>query len=88
VGGSAYIGELVRCVPTAENIEHYARVVREKSALRALASIATEIASGAYDSPLDVESFLAEAGAKLTAVTRLEVGAPEPSLAEATAQVL
>jgi len=88
VGGSAYLAELAACVPTAENIEHYARAVQEKAALRSLASIATEIASAAYDSPLDVESFLAEAGARLTAVTRLEVGTPEPTLAEATAEVL
>src|ERR1700747_500807 len=31
IGGPVYIGELARCVPTASNIAHYARIVREKA---------------------------------------------------------
>jgi replicative DNA helicase len=58
IGGAAYIAELASIVPTAANIAHYARIVREKSVLRNLASIATEIASGAYDAPANVEEFL------------------------------
>ncbi len=58
IGGAAYIAELAACVPTAANASHYARIVREKSVLRALASTATEIASGAYDSPANVEEYL------------------------------
>jgi replicative DNA helicase len=88
IGGPNYIAELAKCVPTAENIEHYARVVREKAVLRTVASTANEVASSAYDSPPDVDGFLAEARARLSAVTQLEIGAPEPSLAEATEEVL
>ncbi|MGC1339625.1 MAG: replicative DNA helicase, partial [Candidatus Binataceae bacterium] len=58
IGGAGYIAELASIVPTAANIAHYARIVREKSVLRSLASIATEIASGAYDAPANVEEFL------------------------------
>ncbi|MHB8381537.1 MAG: replicative DNA helicase [Candidatus Binataceae bacterium] len=58
IGGAGYIAELASIVPTAANIAHYARIVREKSVLRSLASIATEIASGAYDAPPNVEEFL------------------------------
>ncbi|MGH7780304.1 MAG: replicative DNA helicase [Candidatus Binataceae bacterium] len=58
IGGAAYIAELASIVPTAANVAHYARIVREKAVLRSLASIATEIASGAYDAPPNVEEFL------------------------------
>ena len=51
IGGPAYIAELAACVPTAANVAHYARIVREKAVLRSLASTATEIASSAYDAP-------------------------------------
>jgi replicative DNA helicase len=61
VGGAAYIAELVSRVPTAANVAHYARIVREKAVLRSLASTATEIASGALDGPADVDQYLDEA---------------------------
>jgi replicative DNA helicase len=58
VGGAAYVAELAAVVPTATNIAHYSRIVREKAVLRSLASVATEIASGAYDQPPNVDDFL------------------------------
>ncbi|MBF6561144.1 MAG: replicative DNA helicase [Candidatus Binataceae bacterium] len=57
-GGAAYIAELAASVPTAANVSHYARIVREKAVLRTLASTATEIASGAFDVPANVEDYL------------------------------
>ena len=61
IGGPAYIAELAACVPTAAHVAHYARIVREKSVLRALASTATDIASSCYDMPAQVDEFLDEA---------------------------
>ena len=49
IGGPAYIAELADAVPTAANVAHYARIVREKAVLRSLATIATDIASSASD---------------------------------------
>ena len=34
VGGPAYLTSLVDGVPRSTNVEHYARIVKEKSALR------------------------------------------------------
>ena len=48
-------------VPTAANVAHYARIVHEKAVLRSLASIATDIASSAYEAPADVDGFLDDA---------------------------
>jgi replicative DNA helicase len=59
--GAAYIAEVVACVPTAANAAHYARIVREKAVLRSLASIATDIATSAYEAPRNVDEFLDEA---------------------------
>ena len=61
IGGPTYLGELASVVPTAQNVPHYARIVREKSVLRSLASVATGIASSAYGMPNDVEAFLDQA---------------------------
>ena len=57
--------ELAACEGTARNVEHYARIVKDKSTLRAVASIATEIASGALDNPADVAEFLSRAESAL-----------------------
>src|SRR5205823_13265309 len=61
IGGPAYIAQLAARVPTAANVAHYARMVREKAVLRSLASIATQIASSAYDGQGNVDEFLDEA---------------------------
>lgn len=61
VGGPGYIAELADSVPTAANVAHYARIVREKAVLRSLATIATDIASSAYEANSNVDEFLDEA---------------------------
>ncbi|MDH5424288.1 MAG: replicative DNA helicase [Gammaproteobacteria bacterium] len=48
-GGLAYLGRLAKETPTAANIKAYADIVREKSVLRQLAAVGTEIASSAYN---------------------------------------
>jgi replicative DNA helicase len=47
-GGLAYITGLARNTPTAANIKAYADVVRERSVLRQLIRVGTDIASSAY----------------------------------------
>jgi replicative DNA helicase len=49
VGGAAYVASLVEMVPTASNIEHYARLIEEKALLRTLISVASRIAEMGYD---------------------------------------
>ena len=58
VGGTAYLASLADFVPTAANISHYARIVREKSILRSLINTATEIATRGYEEQGNVEEFL------------------------------
>jgi replicative DNA helicase len=48
VGGQAYLGSLAINTPSAANIRRYAEIVRERSIMRSLAAIGTEIADSAY----------------------------------------
>ncbi len=61
VGGVIYLSELANSVPTAANIEYYARIVEEKSLLRRLIRTATNIAQDGYSREDEVESLLSEA---------------------------
>ncbi len=58
VGGPAYIAGLVDGVPRATNVEHYARIVKEKSTLRNLIHAANKILSSAYDAEQDADLLL------------------------------
>lgn len=48
IGGDVYLFELVRNTPTAANIGAYADIVRERSILRQLISVATDITETAF----------------------------------------
>ncbi len=61
VGGSAYLAELASQVPTAANIAHYARIVREKAILRHLIRTSTDIVTRGMEERGDVDGFLDDA---------------------------
>jgi replicative DNA helicase len=68
VGGAPYIKELTERVPTAVEIEHYARIVQDKSVLRGLLAAATAIAADAYNEPTDMPLALDRAEQRLFAL--------------------
>ncbi|MCM8792130.1 MAG: replicative DNA helicase [Candidatus Omnitrophica bacterium] len=61
IGGVSALTEMVNSVPTAANISHYARIVKEKSILRSLISSATQIISLSYESEGNVDEILDKA---------------------------
>jgi replicative DNA helicase len=61
IGGASYLASLIDSVPTAANIEYYARIVREKAVLRKLIETSTEIITQSYQDRGDVDGFLDEA---------------------------
>ena len=61
IGGVSYLSDLAGSVPTAANIEYYARIVEEKSLLRRLIRTATNIATDGYSREDEVEALLSEA---------------------------
>jgi replicative DNA helicase len=61
IGGAAELARLANFVPTAANVEYYARIVAEKAVLRRLIAAATEIAASAYVSQSEVDELLDKA---------------------------
>jgi replicative DNA helicase len=66
VGGLAYVGVIVQNTPSAANIRRYAEIVRERSVMRKLAQVGSEISDSAY-SPAgrSAANLLDEAEAKV-----------------------
>ena len=66
VGGIAYLGMLAENTPTAANIRGYAQIIRERSIMRSLALVGSDIAASAY-SPQgrDAQQLLDESEAKI-----------------------
>lgn len=74
VGGAAYVQELLEGVPTAANVEYYAKIVREKSLLRQLISSCSRIASQAYEASGPAEEVLDTAERQIFDISQRRVG--------------
>ncbi|MCX5860674.1 MAG: replicative DNA helicase [Desulfomonile sp.] len=61
VGGVPFLTELIDAVPSAANILHYTKVVKEKSVLRQMITAANEISTRSYEDHPDIDDFLDEA---------------------------
>lgn len=60
-GGTTYLASLVDNVPSAANIAHYSKIVKEKAILRRLIATATDILNKTYHSGVNVDTVLDEA---------------------------
>ncbi|HHX93008.1 MAG TPA: replicative DNA helicase [Clostridiales bacterium] len=58
VGGRSYIAMLSNAVPTTANAAQYAKIVREKSTLRSLIRVASDIVEKSYAEKLESEQVL------------------------------
>ena len=58
IGGRSFISALIDDVPRLTNLEHYARIVQEKSTLRSLIKRSNEIISTCYEQQDQVETVL------------------------------
>jgi replicative DNA helicase len=61
VGGSVYVTDLLNSVPTAANVEYYAKIVGEKAILRRLIEAGTKIVGDAFGRGDDVNTILDDA---------------------------
>src|SRR5215212_6597555 len=68
VGGPAYITALVDGVPRSTNVEHYARIIKEKSTLRNLIYSANKILTNAYDAEEEADTILDQAESAIFAI--------------------
>src|SRR5437868_2028952 len=61
VGGPSYISALVDGVPRSTNVDHYARIIKEKSTLRSLIFSANKIVASAYEAEEEADLILDQA---------------------------
>lgn len=73
VGGISYLAALADAVPTAANIVHYAKIVHEKSILRALIQKTSAICTHCYEKYDDVESILDEAEQSIFEISQAKI---------------
>ena len=65
VGGLSYLAELNDKIATAANVEHHARIVRDKAILRGLIQTSSQILEQAYSSQGATDEFLDRAEAAI-----------------------
>ena len=58
IGGASYLAGLVDAVPSAANVAHHARIVKDKALLQALIQKGTAVVSRAYSDTEDVDEVL------------------------------
>ncbi|MGD8930345.1 MAG: replicative DNA helicase, partial [Lysobacterales bacterium] len=69
IDGGAYISQLVGSTPSAANVRAYAEIVRERSVLRQLIDVGSEITSGAFSSDgRDSKELLEDAERRVFAI--------------------
>lgn len=68
VGGPVYVASLGDGVPKATNVEHYARIIREKATMRALIEAGNRVVSAAYKAEEDSRVVLDDAERVLLAI--------------------
>src|SRR5579862_5003396 len=68
VGGPAYIAALVDGVPRSTNVEHYARIIKQKATLRNLIFSANKILTTAYQAEDEADVILDAAERSIFAI--------------------
>ncbi len=58
VGGAAYLSQVLGSVATTANVRHHAKIVLEKSVLRRLITVATEVVQEAFDAGGEASDIL------------------------------
>ena len=61
VGGPAYLTNVASSIPTAANISHYIKIVKEKHVLRNLINASTQIATECYNTAHDADTLVDKA---------------------------
>lgn len=73
IGGVLYLNELATSVPTAANVEYYAKIVEEKALLRRLIRTATYIATQGYNGNDEVSEILNEAESRILEISQRQI---------------
>ncbi len=82
LGGAAYVTSLLHAVPTAANVEYYARLVVQKAMLRQMISAGTQIVGMGFREDQDVELLLDSAEKLVFGIATRRMGQHFLQLAE------
>jgi replicative DNA helicase len=82
VGEKAYLAELAESIATSANIEYYSGILREKSTLRQLISVAGEITTDCFDTETEPQHLLDLAESRIFAISESRIKNKFESLAQ------
>jgi replicative DNA helicase len=91
VGGASYLASLVDAVPTAANVGHHARIIKDKALLTALIQKATAVVGRAYADTEDVDEVLDWAEQQIFEISQAKVSrsfVPVKSILKGTFQLI
>lgn len=73
IGGASYLTQLTTQVATAANVEHYARIVREKAILRHLIDASTRVIQESFDGAADANTLLDHAERMIFEISQAKI---------------
>ncbi len=82
IGGASYLAQLTSSVATSANIEHYAKMVKEKALLRNLIHTATEIVQEGSEPGTEVSVLLDKAERRIFEISQNKIETKFTSLSE------
>ena len=74
IGGINYVVELVNSTPTSKNVEHYAKLVKEKSTLRKVIAELSESLSSAYQGDVSISDIISKSEKSLLDISNQNAG--------------
>lgn len=74
IGGINYVVELVNSTPTSKNVEHYAKLVKEKSTLRRVIADLSESLSSAYQGDVSIGDIIAKTEKSMLDISNQNAG--------------
>ena len=74
IGGLNYVVELVNSTPTSKNVEHYAKLVKEKAMLRKVIADLSESLSSAYQGDVSIGDIIAKTEKSMLDISNQNAG--------------
>lgn len=74
IGGINYVVELVNSTPTSKNVEHYAKLVKEKATLRKMIADLSDSLSNAYQGDVSIDDIIAKTEKSMLDISNQNTG--------------
>lgn len=74
IGGMNYVVELVNSTPTSKNVEHYAKLVKEKATLRKMIADLSDSLSSAYQGDVSIDDIIAKTEKSMLDISNQNTG--------------